>query len=770
MRNCFGLLARSSGILALVAQTTLAQPVGGAGNDSKTVSILRVDSVPSIDGVLDDAIWSEATPISDLHQVNPVEFDDPSERTEIYLLYDNDTLYIGARLWDSQPDRITAQVLRQGEGLSNEDRFAIIIDPNLDRRSGYRFQINANGVRWDALYADTSDVQSDWEGIWRAGATIDDQGWTAEMAIPFKTISFDPDGDTWGLNFERTIQRNDETLAWVSRNRQLNPGVAGTVAGFRGLQQGRGLDIVPSVSAQGRQSYGSASASSSDLEPSLDVFYKITSSLNGALTFNTDFSATEIDDRQVNLTRFSLFFPEKRDFFLQDADIFQFGRIGGGGGNFRGRGGGGGGFGGGGGQNGMPFFSRRLGLTPDGQQVDVDVGAKLSGRVGRWNIGMLSVRQADYILGAEQIEEDDIVIGRVSANVLGESNVGVIFTKGDPGSNLNSSTLGTDFNYRNTRLPGNKVLEANAWVQETDRQGVNDMNNAYGFGIGSPNATGWRGEVSGRRIEANFDPAVGFVNQTGIETLSGTLAHRWRYGGDRLIRTINVGTNTSRTERLDTGLLDRQDTRLQVSIGTRNQDNLFFNYSTNKENFPFDFPIYRPASVFLDSAYNPANPCGHSEIVCIPQGGYSWDSISIGMRTGEQRKVSAFFSITSGDYYDGESKNFNSNIEWRPSSKLRISGGYGYRDADLPGGRFQVRQGDFSVQYVFSPTLSWVNLIQYDNFSEVVGFNSRLHWIPEAGREGFIVFNHNVSDPDQNDSFHSTNADMSVKFSYTFRF
>jgi hypothetical protein len=140
------------------------------------------------------------------------------------------------------------------------------------------------------------------------------------------------------------------------------------------------------------------------------------------------------------------------------------------------------------------------------------------------------------------------------------------------------------------------------------------------------------------------------------------------------------------------------------------------------------------------------------------------------MRTGEQRKVSAFMSVSTGDYYDGESKNFNSNIEWRPSRNLLVSGGYGYRDVDLPDGSFQVRQSSLSLQYVFSATLSWVNLIQYDNFSEVVGFNSRLHWIPEAGREGFIVFNHNVADRDKNDSFHSTSADISVKFSYTWRF
>ncbi|HEY5665148.1 MAG TPA: carbohydrate binding family 9 domain-containing protein [Gammaproteobacteria bacterium] len=453
-RACITVVGAS--LLALQASSALAQPAADSASEGKTIQIIRVDAAPVIDGVIDDTVWSLAEPVVDLHQVNPVEYDAPSERTEIRLLYDDEALYVSARLWDSQPDRITAQVLRQGEDLGNEDRFAIILDPNLDRRSGYRFQVNANSVRWDALYADTSDTQSDWEGIWRAQATIDDQGWTVEIAIPFKTLSFDPDGEAWGVNFERTIQRNDESLAWVSRNRQLNPGIAGTAVGFRELQQGRGLDIVPSVGAQGRRSFGATASTDTDLEPSLDIFYKLTSSLNGALTFNTDFSATEIDDRQVNLTRFSLFFPEKRDFFLQDADIFQFGRIGGGGGNRNFRGGGG--FGGGGGQNGMPFFSRRLGLSPTGQPVDIEAGARVSGRVGRWNIGSLVVRQGEFTNGGEVVDAQDILVGRISANVLGESNVGVIFTDGDPLSNESNSIYGTDFNYRNTRLPGNKVI------------------------------------------------------------------------------------------------------------------------------------------------------------------------------------------------------------------------------------------------------------------------------------------------------------------------
>ena len=191
--------------LLFAAVGVRAQDSDESANGDKTAAIVRVDSEPEIDGVLDDEIWSQATLIEDLHQLDPIEYAEPSQPTEIRLAYDENALYVSARLYDSDPEGITAQVLRQGEGLRDEDRFAIILDPYLDRRSGYRFQLNANGVRWDALYQDTSDIESNWEGIWQGASTRDDGGWTAEMAIPFKTLSFNPANDTWGVNFERTI-------------------------------------------------------------------------------------------------------------------------------------------------------------------------------------------------------------------------------------------------------------------------------------------------------------------------------------------------------------------------------------------------------------------------------------------------------------------------------------------------------------------------------------------------------------------------------------
>ncbi len=734
-----------------------AQPAegNGNGNGDKSIEIVRADAEPVIDGVLDETVWSRAVLIDDLHQTQPFEYDSPSQPTEIRLFFDEEALYVAARLWESSPGDVTAQILRQGEDFGNDDLFAIILDPYLDRRSGYRFQVNPNGVRWDALYQNTSNLESNWEGIWQGAAVRDERGWTAEMAIPFKTLSFNPNTAEWGINFERRIQHNNETLGWVSRNRQLNPGIAGTAVGFSDLEQGRGLDIVPSVSLTGAKVYGARASSDSNFEPSLDVFYKVTPSLNGALTLNTDFSSTEVDDRQVNLTRFSLFFPEKRDFFLQDADIFEFGRIGG----QRGFGGGSSGGGGGGNpsipnaarQNGRPFFSRRIGLSRTGQPVDIEYGGKLSGRVGRWNVGALAIRQDEF----EDVDATDILVGRLSANILEESALGVIVTDGDPQSNLDSTLVGTDFRYRNTRLPGGRVLESEVWYQQTDTEGIDGDDRAYGFGVRSPNNTGWRGGFKTQSFEDNFDPAVGFVNRTGIRDYALDFGYRERFR-DRFIQSIYGGVDAYRVDSLGTGRVESEVLALRLTLSSATQENLYSRYIDNREVLYEPFVIYRASD-------------GSRQVV-IPPGDYGFREVRIGGRTGGHRKVSGNFSFTAGEFYDGDHLNTNFGVSWRQSERFSMYLSYRVDDIELPQGDFAARLSSLTTQIVFSSRLSWVNLIQYDNISERVGFNSRLHWIPEAGREGYIVLNHALSDRDKNSSFHSTNADLALKFNYTWRY
>jgi hypothetical protein len=712
------------GFSAGVAGVEQTLPDGGR---EKSVRIVRIATPPIIDGVLDDEAWQLAVQLDDLHEIQPTEYAPASERTLVYLMYDEDAIYIGARLFDREPSQITARILRQGERVFGDDWFSVLLDPFNDKRSGYRFQTNPNGLRQEALFQNISDEQWDWQGIWYTASTMDDQGWVTEMAIPFKTLSFDPDNDTWGINFRRAIARRDERTGWVSRNRNSDPSTSGIVIGLEDLEQGVGLDLVPSLSVRERRTFEGV-ASTTDTDPSLDVFYKLTPSLTGALTINTDFSVTDVDDRQVNLTRFDLFFPEKRDFFLQDADIFEFGGLE---------------------ANGRPFFSRRIGLSGGGELIDLEVGGKVTGRIGRFNIGALSVRQDG--LGAT-LPADNATVARVSANLLEESSIGMIVTEGNPGSATDNSVTGVDFLYRNSRLPGGKLVEVNAWAQESDTPGETRDQSAYGFRIGMPNNSGWRGGLRYTQLGEGFDPGLGFLNRPGVRAVNfgSQYTHRPREGR---LRSILSGYNVERTELLS-GELQSQAVRYRLAeFETRLGDKLMLQHEAEQER------LARPFAIWED--------------IAIPEGHYSFGNTRLSMETADQRKVWGRAAIQTGDFYGGDRKELFAEINWRPSGRLRTAFGYTFNDIDLPQGSFVARLVTFRTDVAFSSKLSWVTRVQYDNATDQAGVNMRLHWIPEAGREAYLVLNHNLlRDFDRNfdDRFHSDISEAVIKYGYTFRF
>ena len=399
--------------IALVfSSSVIAQPITV---NNKTVEIQRTDTPPVIDGLIDDAVWENAAYLDNLHQVNPVEYATPSERTEVYLLYDADSLYVAARLFIDEESQ-TNNVLRRTGNVIGDDNFVINLDPFNNQRTGYYFGVNANGVRVDGIFQNVTQPDNDWDSIFYVEVSKFEGGWTAEFSIPYRSLSFDPNSDTWGLNLTRAIQSRNELMAWQSYDRRFDPSSYGKMTGIQNINQGVGLDITPSVSVNTNRRF-SPDNRDENFEPSLDMVYKITPSLNGSITVNTDFSATEVDNRQVNLTRFNLFFPEKRDFFLRESDIFQFGRIGAS--NTLG-----------GGQNGRPFFSRTIGLGSNGESVDLDYGAKVSGRVGNLDVGALSIRQAEQA----GVDASTLSVMRANMGLSGESTLGFIATDGNPRS------------------------------------------------------------------------------------------------------------------------------------------------------------------------------------------------------------------------------------------------------------------------------------------------------------------------------------------------
>lgn len=731
---------RRAAIALAMACATLAQAQPPADPGTKSVQIVRTSTAPVIDGRLDEAAWERAAVVDDLHQVTPVEYAEPFERTEVLLLYDDEALYIGARLYDTDPDEITARQLRQSGNIGDDDRFFVTIDPFNNRRSGYFFGVNPNGVRQDGLYRNVSEFYGDWDGIYFAEAGRFEEGWTAELEIPFNSISFDPGTDTWGINFSRSVVRKNEVIAWVSRDRAYNPSISGRAVGFEGLEQGIGLDVTPSLS-MGEQREFTPHESDTRFEPSLDLVYKITPQLNGSLTVNTDFSATEVDDRQVNLTRFGLFFPEKRDFFLREADIFEFGGIGGqrqgGIPGFQALQ-----------QNGRPFFSRRIGLGNTGEIVDVEYGGKISGRVGNFELGALSIRQdADAGIAA-----DNLSVMRAKMGVLDESNVGVIATAGDPRSNLDNSLAGVDFQYRNTRLPGGRSLEADLWYQGTDTEGVASNDSAYGFGLRIPTSRGFRGGIEYREFEENFNPALGFVNRRGVSDASGNIGYMHRPESSYVQQAL-TSLDLRRIEYLDGGLQTEVLFLRPFQLTNHTGDSLMMAYQDLTEVLREPFEI--------------------SPGIVIPPGEYESNNTGIQLGTGAHRRVSARFRYVryqDGEFFDGDRTDQFAELTWRPSEHFRANISYNYSEIELPQGDFETRLLRMGIDYIFNSAISLVNLIQYDNVTETVGINTRLHWIPQAGRELYFVINHGLEDPDRDNSFDSTASELTLKTSYTFRF
>ena len=440
---------------------------------------VRVERAPVIDGRLDDAVWESTRPMRDFVQVDPVEGGQPSEATEFRVLYDSTTLYVGIRCFDRDPSGIIGTQMGRDAQLDSDDRVDIVVDTFLDRRNGFWFQMNPVGAKVDALIANNGQyVNEPWDGIWEGKASIDSEGWSVEMAIPFQTLSFDPSEGTWGLNVRRQIKRRLEGDRWAAPRRNIDffqVAEAGDLTGLSDLEQGIGLDVVPFFTAGWTNDREGDSDKDLKGEPGLDAFYRITPNLTASLTINTDFAETEVDERQINLTRFPLFFPEKRDFFLENAGIFQFADLG---------------------QDLIPFFSRRIGLDEHGNEIPILYGGKLTGRAGDWNLGAL-----DVVTDATgDVPKENLAVARVSRNVGEQSTVGAIVTHGDPLGQADNALFGLDANFRTSHFLSDRNLNASVFGMKTETEGVSGRDYAFGASLAYPNDP-WEARIAAKEIQ-----------------------------------------------------------------------------------------------------------------------------------------------------------------------------------------------------------------------------------------------------------------------------
>ncbi len=736
------LLPRFSCLIFLIAFAAAGAAAQEITLQEKRFRINRLTSAPVIDGHIRVDEWQEAATVSDLHEVEPVEFTRPSEYTIWYVAFDSKALYVAAHARDGAPDEIVARTLRQGASINSDDSLHVLIDAFNNKRSGYTFAVNPNGVRYDAIYTNGTTVSDDWDGIWRGAAQLTEDGWSMEMAIPFNTVTFDPENDTWGINLWREVARKNEKIAWQSRNGEIDPTVSGEVFGFRELSQGVGLDVIPSASAV-YENDRTLSATGSDFNPSLDINYKLTPSINALLTINTDFAATEVDGRQLGLQRFSLFFPEKRSFFLTDFDIFGFGGVPTGGSFREGL------VGVRSGNNGLAFFSRRIGLSQNREPVDLVAGAKVSGRIGNYDFGTLLIRQDEF----EGIDATDLLVARVLRGVLEESSIGAIYTNGDPASNVDSSLFGLDFIYRNTRLGRNRSMEAQFWAQKSDNEGIDGDDTAFSAAVGFPARQGFEGGLQYQELGANFDPALGFANRTGVRLYAGELLYRKIRQGDVNIRELYQSLEVSRWEYLDTGFVQTQDIQYNLlNLRSNAGDFMRVDYQWSKEGLlPGEQPLDRIG-------------------ISIPPGEYSFERFGSFIRTAPYRKLSFELRFGDGGWFNGDRFQIRPEVEWTPNEHLRFSLQYDYNKYEFPGASAVTRQITFENEIAFDSRWSLVTLAQFDNISDDIGINTRLRFNLAAGQDLWFVVNHNMQRDPLEDRFQSTQSVAALKVRYTFRY
>ncbi len=730
--------------LAMIAMPLQAQLAPDASG--KVFNIPRTEQAPVLDGKIDEPAWQQAAVRSDLYQRRPIEYRPASEPTDVYFMYDEDALYVAVYAHDSQPQEISANVLEQGGELWQDDNFTLMLDPFNSGTGGYQFQVNPNGVRSESIYTSPTRSSNDWEGIWTTAARIADDGWVAEMRIPFKSLSFDPANETWGVNFWRGLQRTQESMSWYSYNGSSNPTAAGTMVGIREVTQGLGLDVVPAISASHYENY-QTDVSRSESQPSVDMFYKVTPQINLAVTVNTDFSATEADSNSLNLDRFRQFFEEKRAFFLNDFDIFNFGLAAAG--RMQGLNSG---------NNAIAFYSRSIGLSDRGQPVDIDGGIKLSGRVGNTEFGTLIMRQQEHTNVSrngtvENIGSDTALVARIQQPVLGESKLGLIFTDGSPRTNEDNSLMGIDLQYRDSSFVTGKSMDAVLMYQQSDTQGISDDQAAYSAVVSVGGNTGWSGGAQYFAVEDNYSPQLGFTQRTNAALYSFSLQHEWLFEDHSWIQDIRSSVSARRWEELDSGIMDSENVRFTLfNINSVRGDRISINTDRGKE------LVRGGQRTTGDLAFN------------IPEGIYNETGYSFSYNTPNHWDWSSRVNLSYSDYFTGTRTRYGIDLGWQLNRYLSFDGGVTLSQYDLPEGTTYTRELEFDVEISFGPSVSLSSQLEFDNVRRELNFNNRLRWNIQPGQDVWVVLNHGLIDQDIDNRFANTTTNAAFKFRYTYRF
>ena len=703
---CAVLLAQSQG-----PRTGAVSPSPSA-NSGRMVPAIRMLQVPAsaihLDGRLDEVEWSQADSITDLRQRDPDNGAPASERTVIRILGTPDALLIGVRAYDSSPGDIRATQLRRDADLGTDDHVALLIDSFRDNRGAFVFQTNPNGAHLDAQLDVSEGGNKNWNGIWDVRTTRDSLGWTAEFRIPFSTLRYHPGETAFGFNIARVIRRRNEESLWQSWGRtqglpQLQN--AGEIRGLPTLTRGHGLELRPYLLGRGemngydltgdRVSDGGVSA-----KVGLDAKLAVTPTLTADLTLNTDFAQVESDQQLINLTQFPLYYPEKREFFLESSGLFQFGNT----------------------ERAQLFYSRRIGRL-GGAEVPITGGARVYGKVGPWALGLLGARTG------KGEEAGDFVV-RAKHDLFDRGYVGMMATQrsiagGDGAERSAGLDVGVPLIWKDQNV------DPSFWVAGTRAPGESRTSTAWHAAVDLPN-DGFEGFVSLDRIEPGFQPTLGFVREAGILETSGYFNFR--------PRPKRLGVR-----RLDFKVLPSWEIIADIKgslLHSADWKRAEFEWRPLGAEFESGDQLEINVQRVLDTSVEGFDLFGG---VVVPAGRYWWTRGEVQYESSSGRPFSVESQLSFGGFYSGTNTEAEVGITWRPGGRLIAALSATRSAVRLPVGNFNATEISHRLEYAFNTRADFVAFVQYNNEDQRVDASLRFHYIPTIGDDLFVVWNSGYS-------------------------
>ena len=683
----------------------------------------RVAEPPAVDGaVLGDPAWADAIPATGFVQNTPDEGQPASELTEVYVVYTDDTLYFGIVCYVRDPSTIIVADSRRDSSLRETDSFQIILDTFQDKQNGFVFGTNPAGVEYDGQVTNEGQGSGrsggfvrrsggggqqrgsgggfnlNWDGVWQVDAQISEIGWTAEIAIPFRTLRFPSgDGQTWGLNFQRNIRSRNEQSYWASLPRQFNLNRLSLAGELRGVEvpRQRNLKVTPYVLGEAvRRDVATSTTALGDV--GADLKYSVTPSLTADLTYNTDFAQVEVDDQQINLDRFNLFFPEKRPFFLENAGLFSVGQPG----------------------QLEVFFSRRIGIGAGGEQIPIVGGGRLSGKVGtNTNIGFLNMQTE---AGASGAAANNFTVARVRQDFANRSNVGAMVVN----RSATGSLAGDGDDNRSYAVDGRlglgQKVTFSGFAADTDTPGLE--NDAHAF-AGAANYDSERYRFGGgfSEVGPNFNPEVGFYARRGYRRVDGSVRTAFRPDNSWGIHELTPHASHYTIFNFDTGQQETQYTHLDSTIEWRNGARLATAFNMTKEG------VLQPFEIFPG--------------VDVPVSTYAHREAQLRFNTNRGAPLSFEIRAVAGGFFGGERVQVGPQVNMRVGESINAEFRWDRNDITLPSGAFVTNLTRMRVNYSFTTRMFVQALLQYNDRDNLWSSNVRFGLLSDANTGLFVVYN-----------------------------